>query len=110
MIPPEAIQEIKDHTIRSFDRNGMPYFVMGPIVRVHRTYERFTEGPPVGWEGRIAQVDAKPDGPRSPEIRKLSTLDLDMVEATPVVFKDRLYLFEYVRKDYHANKTGDSCF
>jgi alpha-L-fucosidase len=45
-----------------------------------------------------------------PEIRKLGTLDLNMVEATPVAFKDRLYRFEYVRKDYHANKTGDSYF
>jgi hypothetical protein len=50
------------------------------------------------------------DGPMRPEIRKLGTLDLDMVEATPVVFKGRLYRFEYVRKDYHANTTGDSYF
>ena len=46
----------------------------------------------------------------SPTIRKLGTLDLDMVEATPVVFRDRLYRFEYVRKNYHANTTGDSYF
>jgi hypothetical protein len=45
-----------------------------------------------------------------PVIRKLGTLDLDMVEATPVVFKERFLRFEYVRKDYHANKTGDSYF
>jgi hypothetical protein len=49
------------------------------------------------------------DLPR-PQIRKLGTLDLDMVEATPVVFRGRLYRFEYVRKDYHANTTGDSYF
>jgi hypothetical protein len=48
--------------------------------------------------------------PVKPEIRKLGTLDLLMVETTPVVFRDRLYRFEYVRKDYHANKTGDSYF
>ena len=65
---------------------------------------------PVGWEGRIAQVGAEADGPKRPEIRKLGTLDLDMVEATPVVFKDRLYRFEYVRKDYKPNTTGDSYF
>jgi len=65
---------------------------------------------PVGWEGRIAQVGAEADGPKRPEIRKLGTLDLDMVEATPVVFKDRLHRFEYVRKDYKANTTGDSYF
>ena len=50
------------------------------------------------------------DGPKRPEIRKLGTLDVDMVEATPVVFKGRLYRFEYVRKDYKPNTTGDSYF
>ncbi len=50
------------------------------------------------------------EGPSRPEIRKLGTLDLDMVEATPVVFKDRLYRFEYVRKDYKSNSSGDSYF
>jgi alpha-L-fucosidase len=50
------------------------------------------------------------DEPQRPSIRKLGTLDLLMVETTPVVFRDRLYRFEYVRKDYHANKTGDSYF
>jgi len=33
-----------------------------------------------------------------------------MVETTPVVFRDRLYRFEYVRQDYHANMTGASYF
>jgi hypothetical protein len=36
-----------------------------------------------------APPNARADGPRRPEIRKLGTLDLDMVEATPVVFRDR---------------------
>jgi len=49
-------------------------------------------------------------GPERPTIRKLGTLDLDMVETTPVVFRDRLYRFEYVRPGYQASKTGDSCF
>ena len=48
--------------------------------------------------------------PQRPPIRKLGTLDLDMVETTPVVFRDRLYRFEYVRPGYQANKTGDSYF
>ena len=33
-----------------------------------------------------------------------------MVETTPVVFKDRLHRFEYVRDNYPANKTGASHF
>lgn len=46
----------------------------------------------------------------SPAIKKLGTLDLLMVETTPVVFKDRLYRFEYVRDNYPSNKTGASYF
>lgn len=45
-----------------------------------------------------------------PLIRKLGTIDCDLVESTPVVFKDRLYRFEYVRPDYAGNTTGDSYF
>ncbi len=67
----------------------------------------------LGWGSSDVLATAPParaDGPGRPEIRKLGTLDLDMVEATPVVFKDRLYRFEYVRKDYKPNTTGDSYF
>jgi hypothetical protein len=45
-----------------------------------------------------------------PRIRKLGTIDLDLVEATPVVFNNRLYRFEYIRPGYTANQTGDSYF
>ena len=45
-----------------------------------------------------------------PLIRKLGTIDCDLVETTPVVFKRRLYRFEYVRKGYAGNPTGDSYF
>jgi hypothetical protein len=51
-----------------------------------------------------------PADAQRPLIQKLGTVDLDMVETTPVVFRDRLRRFEYVRKDYSANKTGDSYF
>lgn len=43
-----------------------------------------------------------------PEIRKLGTIDCDLVETTPVVFRGRLYRFEYVREKYAGNTTGDS--
>jgi alpha-L-fucosidase len=58
----------------------------------------------------LADRGSLSDEPHRALIRKLGTLDLGMVETTPVVFRDRLYRFEYVRKDYHANKTGDSYF
>jgi alpha-L-fucosidase len=58
----------------------------------------------------VADRGAWCDEPHRPTIRKLGTLDIDMVEATPVVFRDRLYRFEYVRPGYNANKTGESYF
>lgn len=45
-----------------------------------------------------------------PVIRKLGTIDCDLVETNPVVFADRLYRFEYVRTNYAGNQTGDSYF
>lgn len=45
-----------------------------------------------------------------PRIRKLGTIDCDMVETTPIVINGRLYRFEYVRDNYKANKTGKSYF
>ncbi|MEX2671175.1 MAG: hypothetical protein WD294_03580 [Phycisphaeraceae bacterium] len=43
---------------------------------------------------------------QGPGIKKLGTIDLDMVETTPIVFDDRLYRFESVRPDYKGNE-GD---
>ena len=48
--------------------------------------------------------------PQKPQIKKLGTIDCDMVETTPIVFHSRLYRFEYVRANYKPNKTGDSYF
>src|SRR5262245_505064 len=45
-------------------------------------------------------------GVKGPRIKKLGTIDCGLVEATPVVFRGRLYRFESVRKDYHANTAG----
>jgi len=44
-----------------------------------------------------------------PQINKLGTIDCDMVETNPIVFKDRLYRFESVRKNYHAN-VQENCY
>lgn len=49
-------------------------------------------------------------------IRKLGTVDCDIVEANPVVWQGRLLRFEYIRPrkvnggGYYANRTGDSYF
>jgi alpha-L-fucosidase len=58
----------------------------------------------------VDHLTAVADEAQRPSIRKLGTLDLDMVETTPVVFHDRLYRFEYVRPGYLPNKTGESYF
>jgi hypothetical protein len=47
---------------------------------------------------------------KRPTVKKLGTIDLLMVETTPLVFRDRLYRFEYVRDNYPANQTGASYF
>jgi len=40
-----------------------------------------------------------------PTIEKLGTIDCDMVGVTPIVLRDRLYRFEYVR----GPDTCDTC-
>ncbi len=35
-----------------------------------------------------------------PLIRKLGTIDCDLVETTPIVFRGKVYRFEWVRRDY----------
>ena len=54
-------------------------------------------------------VSASPgDHPDRPFIRKLGTIDCDMVETTPVVFKGKVYRCEWVRKSYKGNALGEN--
>jgi hypothetical protein len=53
---------------------------------------------------------APTDANGRPLIVKTGTIDCDLVETTPVVFKDKVYRFEYVRPGYWNNSTGDSYF
>ncbi len=51
------------------------------------------------------------DADGRPLVKKLGTIDCDMVETTPIVFHGKLYRFEYVRdKYYKPNTTGQSYF
>lgn len=43
-----------------------------------------------------------------PLIRKLGTIDCDMVETTPVVFQGKLYRCEWVRTSYKGNELGEN--
>ncbi len=45
-----------------------------------------------------------------PQIINLGTIDGDLVETTLIVFRDKLYRFEYVRARYWGNRAGDSYF
>lgn len=54
--------------------------------------------------------NAPTDADGRPLIVKTGTIDCDLVETTPVVFKDKVYRFEYVRPGYWNNDTGDSYF
>lgn len=48
-----------------------------------------------------------------PRIEKLGTTDCDIVETTPIVFRGKLYRFEYIRAGqiaYWNNQTDDSYF
>ena len=45
-----------------------------------------------------------------PVIGKIGTLDCDVVETTPFVYRGRLYRFEWVRTSYRANQTGRGYF
>jgi len=50
------------------------------------------------------------DADGRPLIVKKGTIDVDLVETTPIVFKNQVYRYEYVRIGYWDNKTGDSYF
>jgi len=43
-----------------------------------------------------------------PLIQKLGTIDLDLVECTPVVFRGKVYRFEWVRKSYLGHSLDES--
>lgn len=61
----------------------------------------------------LAHCTPKPpptDAEGHPLIIKSGTIDVDLVETTPIVFKGEVYRFEYVRPGYWDNKTGDSYF
>ncbi len=111
------------------DEKGVQYVLRRETLDANRDKPRETVPPPtmlrvyrlVGIDGdkkpktarktpaakRRGPVDA--DG--RPLVKKLGTIDCDMVETTPIVFKGRLYRFEYVRDRYYKpNKTGKSYF
>ena len=68
------------------------------------------------WAPSRPQNPDKPAAGGGPvKLRKLGTLDEFIVEANPIVFKGKPYLFEYIRwfsneKRYPGNTLGTSCF
>ena len=58
----------------------------------------------------VASLAAFAPAAEKPKIVKRGTIACDLVEATPVVFRDKLYRFEYVRDLYKYNTTGKPYF
>jgi hypothetical protein len=58
----------------------------------------------------IAAGQSPTNAAGKPLIAKSGTIDADLVETTPVVFKNKVYRFEYIRQKYWNNPTGDSYF
>ena len=64
--------------------------------------------PAVRGADTSAPVPVPPAAAPRPVIRKLSTIDCDMVETTPFVFRKRLYRVEYVRERYPGKARGET--
>ena len=70
------------------------------------SHQQHLPGAHLRWKG---ELERSLSGER-PSIKKLGTLDCDIVEANPVVFKGNVYRCEYMKDKYSGNATGDSYF
>ena len=65
----------------------------------------------MAFNSGLAGADPGPvDASGRPLIIKEGTVDIGMVETTPVLFQGRVYRLEAVRADYWDNPTAQSCF
>ncbi|HUL51152.1 MAG TPA: hypothetical protein VLU94_01075 [Candidatus Nitrosotalea sp.] len=72
---------------------------------------RFVPHDPGRPPGRIrGPLEGPIDDAGRPLIRKLGTIDLDLVETTPIVFRGRLWRFEWVREGYWNNQRKTNYF
>jgi len=61
------------------------------------------------WAVLLSTAAAGPVDPQGrPLIHKLGTIDCDLVETTPVVFRGKLYRCEWVRTSYQGNELGEN--
>ena len=60
--------------------------------------------------GSCPAGQAPVDAAGRPLIVKRGTIDCDLVETTPIVFKSRVYRFEWVRRGYWANQRKEGYF
>jgi hypothetical protein len=58
----------------------------------------------------VATLKSPVSAAERPPIKKLGTIDVDLVETQPIVFQGKLYRFESVRQNYHDNKLGKPYF
>ena len=82
---------------------AIKYFTSADAI-TRRSFGMLTLASSLACAGLHAEQIQKP----CVKIKKLGTIDIDLVETTPIVFKDKVYRYEYVRAGYWNNKTGDS--
>src|SRR5512143_1879723 len=70
---------------------------------VHAGLLLFLLGSVLPFTGRCAEP-VSADAEKRPLILKKGTIDCDLVETTPIVFKGQLYRFEWVRPGYWNNQ------
>ncbi len=99
-IPMEEIGLYNDEYRKSSDADGRVSNADGRVSnadgRVSNADRRASNA-----DIRASNADIHASDGILPKIRKLGTIVCDLVEATPVVFKGRLYRFEYVRDQYY---------
>ncbi|PYK01725.1 MAG: hypothetical protein DME23_03510 [Verrucomicrobia bacterium] len=80
-----------------------------PLVEAEREAEELDRKIHALAEGK-SSAGGPIDSENRPLIRKLGTIDLDLVEATPIGFNRRLWRFEWVREGYWNNQRKTNHF
>ncbi len=85
-----------------------PHGLVDPTPIVGFFLKNATDSNAKAWLARNG--DGPVDASGKPLIRKLGTVDVDLVETTPIVVDGRLWRFEWVRANYWDNKRGTNYF
>jgi lysophospholipase L1-like esterase len=98
--------ELNSDASRAAGRGSFVFVASGPDALALATDLASAYGLKSGEPPFAAPVDEE----KRPLIRKLGTVDLDLVETTPVVVSNRLWRFEWVREGYWNNQRKTNYF